>query len=80
MKCWQRTNRNSLAQFMRSRVRWFHVSKAPQTISLPLKCWQRTNRNSLSLPHPTNPELMVDAFVWPKGTTYRKPAEENSNV
>jgi hypothetical protein len=26
MKAWSRINRNSLAQFMRTRVRFFHVS------------------------------------------------------
>lgn len=57
---WQRINRNSLAQFMKTRLRWFHVAK---------------QRVVMTLPHPTNPELSIDTAIWTPGNTYRKPQE-----
>jgi hypothetical protein len=56
---WQRTNRNSTRQFLKSRERFVHISKAPLVIELV------DPRTGVVLP----------MTVWPKGITYVKPKE-----
>jgi hypothetical protein len=54
-----RTNRNSLRQFMKTRERFVHVSKAPLLIPT-------TDPDT---------GVVAIVVAWPKGTTYRKPKE-----
>lgn len=60
---WQRINRNSNAQFMRSRCRFLHVSK---------------QRITVNIPDPSSPELVTEMQVWTPGVTYRKPKESTN--